>query len=76
MKRWFYVKNVLSEREDVEGIIQRPIRSCFGIRRLSIATGNKVQACLMAFNIVCTYIGTRYLVQERIAYKVWSLVND
>jgi hypothetical protein len=43
---------------------------------LSIAIGNKVQACLMAFNTVCTYIGTRDLVQERIAYKVWSLVND
>jgi hypothetical protein len=35
-----------------------------------------VQACLMAFNMVCTYIGTRDLVQEHIAYKVWPLVND
>jgi hypothetical protein len=70
------VKNDLSEWEDVEGIIQRPIRSRFGIRRSSIAIGNKVQACLMAFNTVCTYIGTRDLVQEHIAYKVWPLVND
>jgi hypothetical protein len=31
---------------------------------------------LMAFNIVCTYIGTRDLVQEHIAYKMWPLVND
>jgi hypothetical protein len=43
---------------------------------LSIAIGNEVQACLMAFNTMCTYIGTRDLVQEHIAYKVWSLVND
>ena len=35
-----------------------------------------MQACLMAFNMVCTYIGTRDLVQEHIAYKVWPLVND
>jgi hypothetical protein len=35
-----------------------------------------VQACLIAFNTVCTYIGTRDLVQEHIAYKVWPLVND
>jgi hypothetical protein len=76
MKQWFYVKNDLSEREDVKDIIQRPIQSCFGIRRLSIAIGNEVQACLMAFNTVCTYIGTRDLVQEHIAYKVWPLVND
>jgi hypothetical protein len=63
MKQWFYVKNYLSEREDVESIIQRPIRSCFSIRRSSIAIRNEVQACLMAFNTVCTYIGTRDLVQ-------------
>jgi hypothetical protein len=75
MKQWFYVKNDLSEREGVEGIIQHPIWSRFDIRRPSIAIGNKVQACLMAFNTVCTYIGTRDLVQEHIAYKVWLLVN-
>jgi hypothetical protein len=62
MKQWFYVKNDLSEREDVKGIIQRPIWSRFGIRRPSTAIGNEVQACLIAFNIVCTYIGTRDLV--------------
>ena len=76
MKQWFYVKNDLSDREDVRGIIQRPIRSRFDIRRPSIASGNEVQACLMAFNTMCTYIGTRDLVQEHIAYKVWLLVND
>jgi hypothetical protein len=76
MKQWFYVKNDLSEREDVKSIIQHPIRSCFGIRRPSIAGGNKAQACLMALNIVCSYIGTRYLVQEHVAFKVWPLVND
>jgi hypothetical protein len=76
MKQWFYLKNDLSEREDVEGIIQRPVQSCFGIKRPSNAIGNEVQACLMAFNTMCTYIGTRDLVQEHIAYKVWPLVND
>jgi hypothetical protein len=30
----------------------------------------------MAFNIVCTYIGTRDLVQEHIAFKVWPLTNE
>jgi hypothetical protein len=67
MKQWFYVKNDLSKREDVRGIIQHPIWSRFDIRRPSIASGNEVQACLMAFNTVCTYIGTRDLVQEHIA---------
>jgi hypothetical protein len=62
MKQWFYVKNYLSEREDVRGIIHRPIWSHFGIRRSLIAIGNEVQARLMAFNTVCTYIGTMDLV--------------
>lgn len=76
MKQWFYVKNDLNEREDVRGIIQRPIWSRFGIRRPSNAIGNEVQVCLMAFNTVCTYIGNRDLVQEHIAYKVWPLVSE
>jgi hypothetical protein len=33
MQEWFYVKNDLVEREDIKGIIQRPIWSRFGIRR-------------------------------------------
>jgi hypothetical protein len=72
-QEWFYVKNDLAEREDIKGIIQHPIWSHFGIRRPSSSLGNDIQACQMAFNIVCTYIGTRDLVQEHIAYRVWPL---
>jgi hypothetical protein len=60
----------------VRGIIQRPNWSRFGIRRPSIAIGNEVQACLMAFNTLCTYISTRDLIQEHIAFKVWPPVNE
>ena len=60
----------------MRGVIQRPIWSRFGIRRPSIALGNEVQACQIAFNTICTYIGTRDLVQENIAYKVWPLANE
>jgi hypothetical protein len=73
MQEWFYVKNDLVEREDIKGIIQRPIWSHFGIRRPSLALGNDIQACQTAYNTVCTYIGTRDLVQEHIAYRVWPL---
>jgi hypothetical protein len=75
MQEWFYVKIDLSQREDIKGIIQSPIWSGFGIRRPLIALGNDVQACQAAINTVCTYIGTRDLVQEHIAYRVWSLAN-
>jgi hypothetical protein len=30
----------------------------------------------MAFNTVCSYIGTKDLIQEHIAFKVWPLVYD
>jgi hypothetical protein len=69
MQEWVYMKNDLSQREDVKGIIQRPIWSRFGIRRPPTVLGNDAQACQAAFNTVCTYIGTRDLVQEHIASK-------
>jgi hypothetical protein len=62
MQEWFYVKNDLVEREDIRGIIQRPIWSHFGIRRPSLALGNNIETCQAAYNTVCTYIGTRDLV--------------
>jgi hypothetical protein len=71
MQEWFYVKNNLVEREDIKGIIQRPIWSRFGIRRPATVLGDDIQACQTTFNTVCTYIGARDLVQEHIAYRVW-----
>ena len=76
MRQWFYVKNDLVEREDVKDIIQRPIQSRFSIRTPSIVNSDKAQACLVSFNTVCSYIGTKDLVQEHIAFKVWLFVNE
>jgi hypothetical protein len=45
MEEWFYVKNNLVEREDIKGIIQRPIWSRFGIRRPATALGNDIESC-------------------------------
>jgi hypothetical protein len=44
MEEWFDVKDDLIEREDIEGIIQRPIWSCFGLRRPAIALENDTEA--------------------------------
>ena len=55
-------------------MIQRPIQSHFGIRGPTIVNSKKIQVCLVAFNIVCNYIGSRDLVQEHLAFKVWPLV--
>jgi hypothetical protein len=75
MKQWFYVKNDLAEREDIKVVIQRSIQAHFGIRRPTIVSSEKAQACLVAFNTVCNYIVSRDLVQEHLAFKVWPLVN-
>jgi hypothetical protein len=50
--------------------------SRFGIRRPSLSLGNDVEACQAAYTTVCTYISTRDLVQEHIAYRVWPLRSD
>jgi hypothetical protein len=76
MEEWFYVKNDLVKREDIKGIIQRPIWSRFGLQRPTATLENDTKACQKAFNNVCAFIGTRDLVQEHIAYKVWPLVDN
>jgi hypothetical protein len=43
---------------------------------MPIALENDTEACQKAFNNVCAFIGTRDLVQEHIAYRVWPLVDD
>jgi hypothetical protein len=76
MEECFYVKNNLIEREDIKGIIQRPIWSRFGLRRLTTSLVNDTEACQKAFNNVCAFIGTRDQDQEHIAYRVWPLVDN
>jgi hypothetical protein len=69
------VKNDLVEREDIKGIIQHPNWSRFGIRTPATVFENDIEACQKAFNTICTFIGTRDLVQEHIAYRVWPLAS-
>jgi hypothetical protein len=76
MEEWFYVKNNLIEREDIKEIIQRPIWSRFGLRWPKVAIEGDVEACQKAFSNVCAFIGTRDIIQEHIAYRVWPLVNS
>jgi hypothetical protein len=35
-----------------------------------------VEACQKAFSNVCAFIGTRDLIQELIAFRVWPLVES
>jgi hypothetical protein len=74
MKEWFYVKNDLKAREDIKEIIMRPIWSRFGLRKPKVEIDEAAEGCRRAFGIVCSFIGTRDLVQEHVAYRIWPLV--
>jgi hypothetical protein len=76
MEEWFYVKNDLVAREDVKEFIMCPIWSRFGLRRPKVEIDEAIEACQKAFGTVCFFIGTRDLIQEHIAFRVWPLVEN
>jgi hypothetical protein len=76
MEEWFYVKNDLKAREDIKEVIMHPIWSRFGLRRLKVEMDEAAEACQKAFGTVCFFIGTRDLIQEHIAFRVWLLVEN
>jgi hypothetical protein len=76
MKEWFYVKNDLKAREDIKDIIMRPIWQRFRLRKPKVEIDDAAEESQKAFGIVCSFIGTRDLVQEHIAFRVWPLVEQ
>jgi hypothetical protein len=52
----------------------RPIWQCFGLRKPKVEIDETSEECRKAFGIVCSFIGTRDLVQEHVAYRIWPLV--
>jgi hypothetical protein len=76
MEEWFYVKNDLVAREDVKEIIMRPIWSRFGLRKPKVEIDEAAEAIQKTFGSVCFFIGTRDLIQEHIAFRVWPLVEN
>jgi hypothetical protein len=76
MEEWFYVKNDLSAREEIKEVIMHPIWSLFGLRRPKVEIDDAAEACQKAFRTVCSFIGTRDLIQEHIAFRVWPLVEN
>jgi hypothetical protein len=75
MTEWFYVKNDLKTRVDINDIIMRPIWQRFGLRRPKVEMDEAAKECQRAFGAVCSFIGTRDLVQEHIAFRVWPLAD-
>jgi hypothetical protein len=76
MEEWFYVKNDLKAREDIKEVIIRPIWSRFGLRKPKIEIDETIEVCQRAFSTVCSFIGTKDLMQEHIAFRVWLLIDS
>jgi hypothetical protein len=70
------MKNDLNERIDIKGIIQTPIVIRFWYKKLTCYINFEAQAVIVAFNAVCTHIGTMDLVQEFLAFKTWPLAAE
>jgi hypothetical protein len=76
MEEWFYVKNDLTAREDIKKVIMRPIWSRFGLQKPKVEIDDATEACQKVFGTVCSFIGTRNLIQEHITFRVWLLVES
>jgi hypothetical protein len=68
-------ENDLKSREDIKGIIMCPIWQHFGLRKPKVEMDEAAEECQRAFGVVCSFIGTRDLVQEHIAFRIWPLVE-
>jgi hypothetical protein len=66
----------LIAREDIKEVIMRPIWSRFGLRKPKVEIDEAIEACQKAFGTICFFIGTRDLIQEHIAFRVWPLVES
>jgi hypothetical protein len=75
MTEWFYVKNDLKTLEDIKDIIMRPIWQRFGLPRPKVKMNEAAEECQRVFSVVCSFVGTRDLVQEHIAFRIWPLVE-
>jgi hypothetical protein len=75
MTEWFYVKNDLKTREDIKDIIMCPIWQRFGLRRPKVEMDEAAEECQRAFGVICSFIGTRDLIQKHIAFRVWPLAE-
>jgi hypothetical protein len=48
----------------------------FGLRKPKVEMDEVAEECQRAFGVVCSFIGTRDLIQEHIAFRVWPLADN
>jgi hypothetical protein len=75
-ERMVLCKKILKVREDIKDVIMCPIWQRFGLRKPKAEMDEAAEECQRAFGVVCSFIGTRDLTQEHIAFRVWPLADN
>jgi hypothetical protein len=71
VKEWFYVKAYTTKRVEFNAIVMGPIKASFGLKRPFCNISGATQTTYVAFHTVVDKIGTRNLVQEFLANRVF-----
>jgi hypothetical protein len=53
-----------------------PIWQRFGLWKPKVEMDEVAEECQRASGVVCSFIGTRDLIQEHIAFRVWPLADN
>jgi hypothetical protein len=71
---WFYVKI----DEEKEKLVQSPLELTFGETRpqCNMTPGSPIQIALAEFRVIADHIGTRDLVQEFLAFRVFQTLKE
>jgi hypothetical protein len=74
---WFYVK-ADEKREKLKTLVLSPLSLSFGLTRplCHMVPGSPCRQAVAEFRVVAEQIGTRDLVQEYLAYKVFSTLSE
>jgi hypothetical protein len=75
---WFYVKADEKKREKIKTLVLSPLSLSFGLTRplCCMTSGSPCQEVVAEFRVVAKQIGTRDLVQEYLAYKVFPTLSE
>jgi hypothetical protein len=75
---WFYVKANEKKREKLKTLVLSPLSLSFGLTRplCRLTLGSPCQEAVAEFWVVSEQIGTRDLVQEYLAYKVFPMPSE
>jgi hypothetical protein len=75
---WFYVKADEKKREKLKKLVLSPLSLSFGLTRplCRMELGSPCQQAVAEFRVVAEQIGTRDLVQEYLAYRVFPTLSE